>query len=364
MAAGPAHVLWFEECDASSTAMVGGKCASLGEMVKAGIAVPPGFAVTTGAYEEFLERSGAAGIISELVAGVQFDDLHSVRTASEAIESAVVSAGLPEDVEQAVRAAYDDLSARAGTSEVPVAVRSSATTEDLASASFAGQLDTFLWVLGQDEVARHILRCWAGLYSPNALTYRERLGTSGENPLMSVGVQQMVDARAAGVVFTLNPVSGDRSKIALEAVWGLGEGVVSGTVDPDRYLVDKVTLEILSRTVSVKENEYRLDPETSTVIDGSRPGETAGGRVPRRRRSARARGHREGDRAPLRAPAGHRMGDQRRDRSRSDLRPPGASRDSLESTRGVDDGHRSQEQCCRVRSRRPPRASRRRKERS
>jgi pyruvate,water dikinase len=273
MAAGTAHVLWFEECDASSTATVGGKCASLGEMLKAGIAVPPGFAVTTGAYEEFLERSGTGGIISELVAGVQFDDLHSVQVASEAIESAIVSAALPEDVEQAVRTAYDDLSARAGTSDVPVAVRSSATTEDLATASFAGPLETFLWVRGRDDVARHVLRCWAGLYSANALTYRERLGESSENPLMSVGVQQMVEARAAGVVFTLDPVSGDRSKIALEAAWGLGEGVVSGTVDPDRCLVDKVTLEILSRAVSVKEVEYRLDPETSTVIASAVPEE-------------------------------------------------------------------------------------------
>jgi pyruvate,water dikinase len=273
MAAGAAHVVWFEDCDASSTGTVGGKCASLGEMVKAGIAVPPGFAVTTGAYETFLERSGAAKTISEVVSAVQFDDLQSVHRASDEITSAICSAGLPDDVEQAVRAAYDDLSERAGTPQVPVAVRSSATAEDLATASFAGQLETFLWVQGADEVARHVLRCWAGLYSPSALTYRERLGISGEQSLMSVGVQQMVAARAAGVMFTLNPLNGDRSKIALEAAWGLGEGVVSGAVDPDRYLIDKVTLEILNRAVSVKELEYRLDPETSTVLAAPVPDE-------------------------------------------------------------------------------------------
>jgi len=258
-------ILWLEDCGAPRVTLVGGKCAGLGEMVEAGVAVPPGFAVTTGAHRAFLERSGLDERISALLAGVDVDDVHSVDAASAAIRELIESAPIPEEVESAVHRAYEELCSRCGGGDVPVAVRSSAVSEDLAGASFAGQLETYLWVLGADEVARHTLRVWSGLFTASALTYRARMGVESEHALMSVGVQQMVEPRAAGVMFTLNPVNGDPSKIAIEASWGLGESVVHGDVNPDRYLVDKVTLEIIERTIATKDLEYRFDPERGEV---------------------------------------------------------------------------------------------------
>ena len=269
-------ILWFEECDASRVGTVGGKCAGLGEMVKAGVTVPPGFAVTTSAHRAFLERSRLDERIARLLADVDLEDIHSLESASGAIRGTIESAGLPEDVERAVRDAYEGLASRCGDRAVPVAVRSSAVSEDLAGASFAGQLETFLWVLGADEVVRRTVSAWAGLFTPSALAYRARMGFKSEHALMSVGVQQMVEPRAAGVMFTLNPVNGDYSKIAVEASWGLGESVVHGDVNPDRYLVDKVTLEIIERAIAVKDIEYRFDPERGEVVPTPLPEERRG----------------------------------------------------------------------------------------
>ena len=148
-----------------------------------------------------------------------------------------------------------------GRPGTPVAVRSSGVAEDLGGASFAGQYETFLWVMGAEEVRRHVRRCWTGLFSAPVLTYRpERRRAAVEHRGMAVGVQRMVVPRAAGVMFTLDPLNGDRSKIVLEGAWGLGEAVVGGEVTPDRFRVDKVTLELLARELSAKEVECRFDP--------------------------------------------------------------------------------------------------------
>jgi pyruvate,water dikinase len=147
-----------------------------------------------------------------------------------------------------------------------VAVRSSGVAEDLGGASFAGQYETFLWVRGAEEVRRHVRRCWAGLFSAPVLTYRPADGaTPPADAGMAVGVQRMVLARAAGVMFTLDPLNGDRSKVVLEGAWGLGEAVVSGEVTPDRFRVDKVTLELLEREVASKEVECRFDADAGGV---------------------------------------------------------------------------------------------------
>ena len=174
---------------------------------------------------------------------------------------------MPERVGGAIRDAYAALERRAESDGVPVAVRSSGILEDTAGASFAGQYETYLWICGADAVLEHVRRCWAGLFGPQVLTYqpqgRERQPV--EEAAMCVGVQQMVQPRAAGVAFTLDPVTGDRSKVVIEAVWGLGEGVVSGDVTPDRFRVDKITLELLAREVAEKEVEHRLDAEAGAV---------------------------------------------------------------------------------------------------
>jgi pyruvate,water dikinase len=253
-------IVWFQDCDASSVREVGGKCASLGELMRAGMKVPPGFAVTTAAHRRFLEEHDLARRERELLAGVDYEQMSAVAEASRALRELVETCPVPGEVEDEIRRAYGSMEGR------PVAVRSSAIAEDMSTASFAGQLQTYLWIEGEDAVVEHVRRCWSGFFTPEALSYRRNLGIGEEEALMSVGVQRMVHARSAGVMFTLNPINGDRSKIAIESTWGLGEALVSGEVNPDRFLLDKVTLDVLERTVGEKEIEYRLDPSAGKVV--------------------------------------------------------------------------------------------------
>jgi len=221
--------------------------------MRAGMKVPPGFAVSTSAHRRFLEEHDLRARERELLEGVDYEQTSAVAEASAKLRELVERCPLPEDAEREIRAAHGSMDGRA------VAVRSSAIAEDLSTASFAGQLQTYLWIEGEDAVVEHVRRCWSGFFTPEAMSYRHNLGIAEEDALMSVGVQRMVHARSAGVMFTLNPINGDPSKIAIESTWGLGEALVSGEVNPDRYLVDKVTLEILERHVGDKAIEYRLE---------------------------------------------------------------------------------------------------------
>lgn len=256
----------FEECDASDIPRVGGKCAGLGELLRAGLDVPPGFAVTTDAHRLFLDGGDLRAREDELLGGIDYEHVGAVAEASRELRALVEEAPVPEQVIAEVKASYAALARRAGRADLPVAVRSSATAEDMSAASFAGQLQTYLWISGEDSLVEYMRRCWSGFFTPEALAYRRRMQIPPEDALMSVAIQQMVDARTAGVMFTLNPVNGDRSKIMIESTWGLGEAVVSGEVDPDRFLVDKVILEVLERTIASKQIEYRLDAELGRVV--------------------------------------------------------------------------------------------------
>ena len=253
------YVVWFDEFENGLAPRLGGKCAGLGELTRAGLAVPPGFAVTTDAYR------AACGSLTDrlriLLDGSAEDPAAAART-SATMRDLVERAPLPHDVRDAVAGAYAALCRRCGTEDVPVAVRSSAVGEDAPDASFAGEHDTYLWVRGAAEVLVAVRRCWASLFTERAIAYRTRLspateGEAGAGPAMAVAVQQMVLAETAGVAFTLNPQNGDRSEIAIDASWGLGEAVVGGEVTPDNYLVDKVLMEITRRVVSAKDVEYR-----------------------------------------------------------------------------------------------------------
>ncbi len=253
------YVVWFDEFDPSLAARLGGKCTALGELTRAGLDVPPGFAVTTDAYV------AACGPLTDrlrvLLADAAGDPAGLART-SATMRDLVEGAPLPDDLRDAVAGAYADLCRRCGTEDVPVAVRSSAVGEDAPEASFAGEHDTYLWVRGAAEVLAAVRRCWASLFTERAMGYRARLTPAadagdGTGPAMGVAVQQMVLAEVAGVAFTLNPQNGDRSEIAIDASWGFGEAVVSGEVTPDNYLVDKVLMEITRRVVSDKDVEYR-----------------------------------------------------------------------------------------------------------
>lgn len=260
--AGYDDIHWFDRHDPAHEPVLGGKNTSLGILTMAGLPVPAGFAVTARAYRQSFADTGIDRELAALMADVHPEDPDSsaelTRVAHQA-RALVLGAGLPAWLSTQIRSAYATLSERCGRDDVPVAVRSSATCEDQPDASFAGEHDTYLWVRSAAEVETHILRCWASLYTDRAIAYRRGMGYGEEGAAMSVGVQQMVLPRASGVAFTLNPTNGDRSQIAIDASWGLGEAVVGGSVTPDNFLVDKVMGTVTDRTISDKTVEHVLD---------------------------------------------------------------------------------------------------------
>ncbi|MFB6090779.1 MAG: PEP/pyruvate-binding domain-containing protein [Halobellus sp.] len=242
------------DCTKENIGLVGGKNASLGELMEAGdeVQVPPGFAVTTDFYEAFLEEQSLGEYISERLATVDIDDDSAVAAASADIREHIESAELPDFLAEHLASAWQELQVETGNEDLQVAVRSSATAEDLPDASFAGQQDTYLNVTDFDAVVQRTKECMASLFTARAITYREKHGFDRDEVQISVGVQKMVDARTSGVMFTVNPSNGDRSKVRIESNWGLGEAVVSGTVTPDSFLVDKPVYKIVDRNVSEK----------------------------------------------------------------------------------------------------------------
>jgi pyruvate,water dikinase len=260
------YVLPFEECDLSMVARVGGKCASLGELLKASIPVPPGFAVTTESYERFLEENGLRDKILARLDGLESGMVDEIHQASEDIRKWVESGHISEPLEDIIADQYRLLSRRARTPALPVAVRSSATAEDLPDASFAGQQDTYLWIRGVDDVLDRIKKCWASLFGPRAVAYRIGMNFDHSKVLISVAIQKMVRSFTAGVMFTLNPSNGDRSTVVIDSNWGYGESVVSGEVTPDQFHVNKITLEVTKKIVSDKKVYYTTDPETDQVV--------------------------------------------------------------------------------------------------
>ncbi len=256
-------VLWFDQYRESDKPRVGGKCASLGELIAAELPVPPGFAVTVEAYDTLRDDTELRSNVRKALAEVDLDDPDSLELTSRYVRDLIEASPMNPEVERAVKASYRELCAACGVEDVPVAVRSSATAEDLPDASFAGQQDTFLWVRGEDAVARAVQRCWSSLFTARAISYRHETGHDHEIISMAVAVQKMVHPKAAGVAFTLNPTDGDRSQIAIDSSWGFGEAVVSGEVTPDNFLVDKVLFEITRRTISPKAIEYVLNGSDS-----------------------------------------------------------------------------------------------------
>ena len=241
---------------------VGGKCASLGTMSQAGLPVPPGFAVTTAVFADAKAASGESERLTEIIDGelsrLTTIDQRSLASVAARARELVTDWALPAGHEARIREMYADLCALCGVDDVPVAVRSSATVEDSPDASFAGEHDTYLWVCGIDEVLEKIRACWASLYTERAIVYRHEKGYDHNQVDMAVAVQKMVRPRTAGVAFTLDPTNGDRSGICIDAAWGFGEGVVSGDVTPDNFLVDKVMWSINRRTISPKTHAHLL----------------------------------------------------------------------------------------------------------
>ncbi|HSG35467.1 MAG TPA: PEP/pyruvate-binding domain-containing protein [Sphingomonadaceae bacterium] len=241
-----ASIAWFGEVGIADRPTVGGKGGSLGELTGAGIAVPPGFVVTTHAFEQFLAALEAREPVRGKVEALDHTDLGAVTRLSEELRRRVIEEAMPAEVEQAILAAHAELGA------AQVAVRSSATTEDAEDASFAGLQDTFLWVLSPEDTVARVRECWGSLYSVESMTYRRKHDFPEDGVAMAVVVQQMVDARCAGVMFTRSPTTGDKSVITVEGAWGLGSAVVSGEVTPDKWVIGKITGEIQQRDISHK----------------------------------------------------------------------------------------------------------------
>ena len=241
-------VIDFKNVDKESVALVGGKGANLGEMAKAGLPVPPGFIVTAPAYFEVIDQNNLKDKIKAILSDVDVDNPKSLNSASVRVKQLILTAKIPDDLALTIIKAY--LKLGRGIKHTLVAVRSSATAEDLPSASFAGQQATFLNIKGEANLINAVRECWASLFTPRAIFYREENKISHEKVKISVIVQKMIQSDVSGVMFTVDPVSNEKDKIVIEAVWGLGEMIVQGSVVPDRYVVQKETFDILSKEIS------------------------------------------------------------------------------------------------------------------
>ncbi|AWK76178.1 phosphoenolpyruvate synthase (plasmid) [Rhodococcus oxybenzonivorans] len=260
------YIQFFDEGLPPEHELLGGKCASLVTMTAAGMPVPPGFAVTTALYDAFITASGLGEVIAAKLESLDPSDVAQVDLVSAAIREEIYSRPVPDHLREPTVAAYAALQARFAE-PVPVAVRSSATAEDLPDASFAGQQDTYLWLTSLDDVLSHIRSCWASLYTSRAIIYRLKNGISEEGLSMAVAVQKMVNARVAGVAMTLNPHNGDRSKVTIDASYGVGESVVSGHVTPDNVLMDKVMLSVVQEHIGAKHIELVPDATAGRLTE-------------------------------------------------------------------------------------------------
>jgi pyruvate,water dikinase len=225
--------------------------------------------VTTAAFERFLAALDPQGSIRREVEKLSADDHEAVIRVGREVRARIESAALPEDLQSEIATHYGELQAGKSGKKFtePVAIRSSATSEDSADASFAGLQDTYLWVRGLDSVIEHVRKCWASLYAVESVMYRRRLRLPEQGLAMGVVIQRMIDSRCSGVMFTRSPNTGDRSVVVLEASWGLGSAIVSGEVTPDKYVVGKITGEIMSRTVSTKLRQHRPNPSGAGILD-------------------------------------------------------------------------------------------------
>jgi pyruvate,water dikinase len=261
-------VLWFDDLRKTDVPLVGGKNANLGEMINAGLPVPPGFAVTAHSYEKFIKDKHIAEKIYEIIneTVTNKNNPKQYDTASKKIRKLIEKSAMPAEIEKAVKSAYKELNKKLNLKDTFVAVRSSATAEDLPGASFAGQQETYLNVKGADDLIDKVVKCWSSLFTPRAIFYRNEQGFTHDKVFISVGVQKMVNSRAAGVMFTLNPVTGETDEIVIEGNYGLGETVVSGAVNPDDFVVDKKTLKIKERRIARKTVQYIRDPKTGETV--------------------------------------------------------------------------------------------------
>jgi pyruvate, water dikinase len=257
-------IYWLKEVGVEHNDIIGKKCANLGELTRGGFRVPPGFALGVGAYDRFMKETGASDRLLKYFESFKADphditDTPKYDAASKEIRSLVESIKMPLYMEKTIREYYQGLCQETGRDNAFVATRSAGPK------SHPGQYETYLNVSGEEDVLKNVIRVWASTFNTRSIISRARLNLPLHDDPIGVAVLTMVDAKAAGVIFTVNPINGDESKVAIEASFGFGEAVVSGNVTPDRFLVDKVTLEIDERVVSDKGAEFAYNPETRTM---------------------------------------------------------------------------------------------------
>ncbi|WP_298044912.1 PEP/pyruvate-binding domain-containing protein [uncultured Citricoccus sp.] len=281
------YVRPFSELGSGDRESVGGKCTSLGEMVNAGLPVPDGFAVTVDAFEDFRDASELRADLQALVQGMQGAGPQELQRAHDRAVEMILNRPLPAPMEAQITEAYEELVRHAAQRrgldasqvQIPVAVRSSATDEDGDAASFAGQQETFLWVNGVTAVLEKVRECWASLYTPQAIAYRSSMDAAegAATSRISVAVQLMATADVAGVTFTVSPKTGDRSVIAINASYGLGQAVVSGEVTPDEYWLSKIGPTIKDSRIADKAHEYVVNAAGTGIelreVDAERRGQ-------------------------------------------------------------------------------------------
>lgn len=241
-------ILWFEELDQECKDQVGKKCANLGEMTKMGLRVPPGFALSLKAYKDFMSLTGADREIKECLdnVGHGFENIQHFNEAGAELRRIVESKDMPREMREAIVSRYQELCQRCNIEEMAVSTRSAG------AASHPGQYETHLNVRGDLDVIEKIIKVWSSTFNPRSLSARKRAGAPLESDPIGVAVLKMVNARAAGVLFTADPNTGDTSRMIIEANWGLGESVVGGEAVPDVYILDKVSLKTIDRKLGTK----------------------------------------------------------------------------------------------------------------
>jgi len=246
------YIKWFSEINKNDIPTVGGKGANLGELTQNSVDVPPGFCVTSGAYKDFIRLSGISDEIASIIRNTDIEDPTDLQIKSSRIRALINGCNIPSEIASEIVEAYAEMGTSLEFENPLVAVRSSATAEDLPDASFAGQQDTYLNIYSPDHVLDHVKKCWASLWTARAIYYREQKAFDHFEVSLSAVIQKMVNSEKAGVIFTTNPISHSNNEIMINASWGLGESVVSGSVTPDDYVINKNTFEIIEEHIADK----------------------------------------------------------------------------------------------------------------
>ena len=260
-------IIWIDELKEDNINVIGGKAKGLVQLVKNGFRVPPGFVITANAYNHFVDSTGLKAYLKKALANINSKTPKELEEISSEIVSKFEGFEIPNEIRDAILAHYTELSKRIGVENPRVAVRSSATLEDVSQASFAGLQDTYLNVQGKEELIKYVKRVWASIWAARALMYRESLGLGNRNISMAVIVQKMVNSKSSGVMFTVHPATGEKDKIVIESGWGLGELIVGGQITPDSFVIDKNTLNIIERRVSIKKMARFYDPDKDNSVD-------------------------------------------------------------------------------------------------